>query len=196
MEDNILEMKDYALKNDVPIMKDEGAEFICNYIREHNVKRVLEIGTAIGYSAIRFASVAPDITVTTIELDIDRYIKAQLNIKNAGLESRITSIHDDALTAQIDGEFDLIFIDAAKAQYIKFFEKYKENLAQGGVIISDNLSFHGMVENIDLTHNYSTKKLIKKIRRYISFLKANSEFMTDFYKCGDGISVSYRPEQA
>lgn len=193
MTGNIDEMKSYALKNDVPIMKDEGAEFICNYIRDHNVKSILEIGTAIGYSAIRFASVSPDVKVTTIEIDIDRFIKAQLNIKNAGLEDRITSIHADALTAEIEGTFDLIFIDAAKAQYIKFFEKYKNSLSHGGVIISDNLSFHGMVENIDLTHNYSTKKLIKKIRRYISFLKANSEFMTDFYKCGDGISVSYRP---
>ncbi len=193
--ENIEEMKAFAQKNDIPIMFDDGIEFICNYIREHKIKRILEIGTAIAYSAIRFASIADDIYVTTIEIDIDRFIKAQLNIKKAGLENRITAINEDALFSQIDGEFDLIFIDAAKAQYMKFFEKYKENLAPGGVFISDNLSFHGMVENLSLTHNYSTKKLVKKIRKYIAFLKANTEFKTDFYQTGDGIAVSYRAEE-
>ena len=99
-------------------------------------------------------------------------------------------IFGDALTEEIEGKFDLIFIDAAKAQYIKFFEKYKENLSENGVIVSDNLSFHGMVEDLSLTHNYSTKKLVKKIRKYIDFLKTNEEFETEFFDKGDGISVS------
>ncbi|MDE6069249.1 MAG: hypothetical protein K2F89_09935, partial [Treponemataceae bacterium] len=76
------------------------------------------------------------------------------------------------------------------AQYIKFFEKFKNNLAQGGAILSDNLFFHGMVKDLSLTHNYSTKKLVKKIRKYIEFLKANEEFETQFFEQGDGISVS------
>ena len=84
----------------------------------------------------------------------------------------------------------MIFIDAAKAQYIKFFERFKYSLNKDGVIISDNLSFHGMVQDISLTHNYSTKKLIRKIKKYIAFLEQNKEFHTDFYTCGDGISVS------
>ena len=192
ISENIEEMKVFAEKNDIPIMFDDGIDFICNYIREHKIKRILEIGTAIAYSAIRFASIADDIFVTTIEIDIDRFIKAQVNIKKAGLENRIKAINEDALFSQIEGEFDLIFIDAAKAQYMKFFEKYKNNLAKNGVFISDNLSFHGMVENLSLTHNYSTKKLVKKIRKYIAFLKANTEFKTDFYQTGDGIAVSYR----
>ena len=98
----------------------------------------------------------------------------------------------DALTTDIDGEFDVIFIDAAKAQYIKFFEKFKNNLSKDGVIITDNLSFHGMVEDLSLTRNYSTKKLVKKIRKYIEFLKANPEFKTEFFKVGDGVSLSRR----
>lgn len=188
--EEIKDIKNYAKKNDVPIIQDEGIDFILDYIKNHDVKRVLEIGTAIAYSAIKFAKVRDDIFVTTIEIDIDRYIKAVQNVKDNQLEERITLIHGDALEVELKDSFDLIFIDAAKAQYIKFFEKYKNNLSDRGVIISDNLSFHGMVENIELTHNYSTKKLVKKIRRYINFLKANTEFMTDFYKLGDGISVS------
>lgn len=191
MDTNLLSIKAYANREAVPIMQDEGCDFICNYIKEHNVKTVLEIGTAIGYSSIRFAQQADDVYVTTIELDIDRHIKAVENFKNAGLENRITAIHDDALTHDFgDQKFDLIFIDAAKAQYTKFFEKYKANLSENGVFISDNLSFHGMVDDLTLTHNYSTKKLVKKIQKYVEFLKTNEEFETEFFEIGDRIGVS------
>ncbi|MCI5524100.1 MAG: O-methyltransferase, partial [Spirochaetia bacterium] len=183
-------IKEYAHKHSVPIMMDEGIDFICKYIVEHNVKSVLEIGAAIGYSSIRFAKLAPDIFVTTIEIDEDRFNQAVDNIKDNNLENRIRIFLGDALTYPIDGKYDLIFIDAAKAQYIKFFERFKYSLNKDGVIISDNLSFHGMVQDISLTHNYSTKKLIRKIKKYIAFLEQNKEFHTDFYTCGDGISVS------
>ncbi|WP_022931178.1 O-methyltransferase [Treponema bryantii] len=190
--DNLLSIKAYASREAVPIMQDEGCDFICDYIKEHSCKNILEIGTAIGYSSIRFASLADDIKVTTIELDIDRHLKAVENFKAAELSDRITAIHADALTCPLEGSFDLIFIDAAKAQYIKFFEKYKANLAPGGVIISDNLSFHGMVDDLSLTHNYSTKKLVKKIQKYAEFLRTNQEFETTFYEIGDRIAVSKR----
>ena len=193
MDTNLLSIKAYANREAVPIMQDEGCDFICDYIKNHNIKTVLEIGTAIGYSSIRFASISPDIHVTTIELDIDRYIKAVENFKNAGLEQQITAIHDDALTHDFGNEkYDLIFIDAAKAQYTKFFEKYKANLSENGVFISDNLSFHGMVDDLSLTHNYSTKKLVKKIQKYVEFLKTNQEFETDFFEVGDRIVVIRR----
>ncbi|MBS7266003.1 MAG: O-methyltransferase [Treponema sp.] len=190
--DNLLSIKAYASREAVPIMQDEGCDFICDYIKEHSCKNILEIGTAIGYSSIRFAGLADDIKVTTIELDIDRHLKAVENFKSAGLSDRITAIHADALTCPLEGLFNLIFIDAAKAQYIKFFEKYKENLAPGGVIISDNLSFHGMVDDLSLTHNYSTKKLVKKIQKYAEYLRTNQEFETTFYEVGDRIAVSKR----
>ena len=189
---NIDDIKLYAAKNSIPIMRDGGIEFICSYIKEHNIKRILEIGTAIGFSTIEFAKVSPDIKVTTIELDIDRHIRALQNIHDSGLDDRITAINADALQLDLDEQFDLIFIDAAKAQYINFFEKYTKNLAPDGVFISDNLSFHGMVEDLTLTHNYSTIKLVKKIRKYIEFLKQNSLFSTTFFDFGDGISVSKR----
>ena len=193
--DQLKKIRAYASREAVPILQDETGDFICAYIQEHDVKSVLEIGTAIGYSSIKFASMREDIHVTTIELDIDRHITAVENIKQAGLSDRVTAIQADALFYDLgDQKFDLIFIDAAKAQYIKFFEKYKANLAPGGVIISDNLSFHGMVADLSLTHNYSTKKLVKKIQKYVTFLKENQEFETEFFETGDGISVSRRKQ--
>ncbi|MBR4791624.1 MAG: O-methyltransferase [Treponema sp.] len=189
---DIDDIKLYAAKNSIPIMRDGGIDFICSYIKEHNIKKILEIGTAIGFSAIEFAGVAPDITVTTIELDIDRHIRALQNIHDNGFDKRIKAINADALQLELDDTFDMIFIDAAKGQYINFFEKYKANLTPDGVFISDNLSFHGMVEDLTLTHNYSTIKLVKKIRKYIEFLTKNTEFSTNFYAFGDGISISKR----
>lgn len=187
----VSEIKKYARKNQVPIMKDDGLDFICNYIREHNVKRILEIGTAIGYSAIQFAKVNPDITVVTIEREIDKVIRAKQNFHDNGLEERITVLNEDALMLEnLPGEFDLIFIDAAKAQYIKFFEKFKVNLAPDGVIVSDNLSFHGMVEDFSLTKSKDTIRMLKKIKKYVEFLKNNPDYTTEFFTVGDGISVT------
>ena len=191
MED-LSSLKDYASQNSVPIMFDEGIEFIVNYIKENDVSFILEIGTAIGYSAIKFAQIHPEIRIFTIEYDIERYQKAVENITKLNLDDQITVFLGDALKFDFTEKFDLIFIDGAKSQYVNFFEKYKNNLKKDGVFISDNLFFHGMVENPELTQNYSTIKLIRKLKRYIDFLKANTEFETTFYEIGDGVAVSRR----
>ena len=185
-------IEEYAHKNNIPIMMSDGIEFLTNFIKKNKVKRILEIGSAIGYSAIRMALVDSDINVVTIERDVLRYNEAVKNINDFDLSDRISIINADALECDIEGEFDLIFIDAAKAQYIKFFEKYKKNLAEDGVIISDNLSFHGMVDNIDGITNRNTKQLVGKIIKYVDFLKNNLEFDTEFISIGDGIGISRR----
>ena len=141
----IEEIERYAKENNIPIMLPDGIEFLCNYIKEHNIKNILEIGSAIGYSAIRMAKVSDDIKITTIERDIDRYNIAVSNIKKFNLDNRITIINKDAIDVSIEGKFDLIFIDASKGGNIKFFNKFKDNLDNNGVIITDNLSFHGLV---------------------------------------------------
>ena len=166
-------IEEYAKKNNIPIMLKDGIEFLTNYIKENNVKTILEIGSAIGYSAIKMALVDESIKVTTIERDTIRFNEAVKNIKEFNLEDQIEIINADALEYTTDKQFDLIFIDAAKAQYIKFFEKYKVNLKQDGTIISDNLDFHGLVKNPELTSNRNTKQLVRKINKYIEFLKEN-----------------------
>ena len=142
----VKEIRTYAKENNVPIMLDDGIEFLTKYIVENKINTVLEIGTAIGYSAIMMALANPNLTVTTIERDEKRYLEALKNIKKLNLENRITLIFNDALDVNIEGKYDLIFIDAAKAQSIKFFEKFERNLNPGGVIVTDNLEFHGLVK--------------------------------------------------
>ena len=185
-------IEEYAYNNHIPIMLKDGINYLTNYIKKNNVKRILEIGSAIGYSAICMASVDDDIHVVTIEKDSLRYDEALKNINDFNLSDRISIINDDALECDIHGEYDLIFIDAAKAQYIKFFEKYKHNLNKDGVIVSDNLDFHGMVDNVDSISNRNTKQLVGKIIKYIDFLKNNEEFDTEFISIGDGIGISMR----
>jgi len=184
-------LEEYAEKNSIPIMQKEGIEFLTNFIKENNVKNILEIGTAIGYSAIKMCLVSNDIKVTTIERDEERYNLAVKNVKNFNLENQINLIYGDALEVEVNGEYDLIFIDAAKAQSIKFFNKYEVLLKKGGYIITDNLNFHGLVNsNENMSRNL--KQLVRKINNYIEFLKENDKYETMFYDIGDGISVSVK----
>lgn len=183
-------LEKYAEENNVPIIQKEGLNFILNYIKENKVKKILEIGTAIGYSAISMALIDENIKITTIERNKEMFSLAKKNVKDFNLEKRINIIYADALEAEIKDKYDLIFIDAAKAQYIKFFEKYKSNLKENGAIITDNLNFHGLANNPEEIHSKNLKALVRKINNYKEFLKENKEFKTNFYEKGDGISVS------
>ncbi|MBE6145148.1 MAG: O-methyltransferase [Firmicutes bacterium] len=193
MKELILEMEEYAKEHNVPIIEKESIAFIIKFIKANNIKEILEIGSAIGYSAILMASVNDDIKLTTIERDEVRYMECLKNVKKCNMQDRINVVYQDALEVNLSGvAYDLIFIDAAKGQYTKFFEKYKYFLKPGGVIISDNLKFHGHVGNRENIANRNLKQLVGKIENYIDFLKENEEFETKFYDVGDGLSVSIR----
>ncbi len=193
MKEEIEKIKKNAKEENVPIMMEDGIEFLTAYIKQNNIKNILEIGTAIGYSAIMMALTNPNVKVTTIERDEKRYLEAVKNIKKFNLEDRITLIFKDAFDVELTDEFDLIFIDAAKAQSIKFFEKFEGNLKQNGTIITDNLNFHGMVrvEEKDIASR-NVRGIVRKTKAYIDFLKENNRYKTTFYNIGDGISISIK----
>ena len=190
-ENIIKQIKDYAELNNIPIITDDGIAYIKDYIKKNNIKRILEVGTAIGYSAILMCSVGEDITVTTIERDEKRYLEAISNLKKVGLEDRIKLIYNDAFNVNLKEKFDLIFIDAAKAQNINFFEKFQYNLKKGGTIITDNMNFHGLVfkDEKDIKSR-NLRQLVKKVKLYKDFLNNNSDFSTEFLDVGDGLAIS------
>ena len=189
------QIKKYADENDVPIMSDSGIRFLINYIKENKIKDILEIGTAIGYSAIMMATISDDIHITTIERDEKRYLEAIKNVKKMNLEDRIHLIYKDAFDVKLVDKFDLIFIDAAKAQNTRFFEKFEYNLNSNGTIITDNMNFHGLVlKDEHEIESRNLRQLVGKIRKYVEFLENNKEFKTKFYKVGDGIAVSLKKE--
>ena len=158
------EIEEYAKVNRVPIMLPDGIDYLCNYIKEHNIKRILEIGSAIGYSAIKMSLVSDDIKITTIEKDINRYNIAVDNIKKFNKEKQINIILGDALETVIEEEFDLIFIDASKGNNINFFKKYSANLSDCGIIITDNLFFHGLVLDEKLIKTKNQRGIVRKIK--------------------------------
>ncbi len=187
-------LSQYAKDNHVPVMMEDGLAFLLDQVRQAKVKNFLEIGTAIGKTAIAVASLDPEIQVVTIERDPKMIEAAKINIAESGLASQITLIEGDANEALPDFLADCIFIDAAKAQYQRFFAKYSPILSRNGIILSDNMNFHGMVDHPERTNNRNTKHLLKKIRMYREFLKSLEDFETTFMDVGDGVEYGDRKD--
>lgn len=188
---------DYAKANNVPIIKKEGLDFLELIVKLLKPKKILEIGTAIGFSSIMMHNVCNS-RIYTIERDETMYKEAIKNIDLANAKEDINVIFSDALESfdkVKDNEFDLIFIDAAKAQYIKFFELYSPLLSKKGIIVSDNMDFHGLV-NVSVEEyqklSRSVRGIVRKLRDYHNFLDKNNNFDTKIFSIGDGMAVSVR----
>lgn len=193
MEDDINSIKEYAYANNIPIMQDEGINYLINYIKENNIKNILEIGTAIGYSAIMMCMADKDVSVVTIERDEKRYLEAIKNIKKFKLEERIHLIYNDALEVKLNNQYDLIFIDAAKAQNKNIFERFEKNLRESGTIITDNMNFHGLIfEDEKYITSRNLRQLVRKIKDYRIFLENNNYYETEILNIGDGIAISIK----
>ena len=190
---NIKELKEYASINNIPIMQDEGIDFLTTFIIKKQIKKILEIGTAIGYSAIMMARLSEDIHITTIERDEERYMEALKNIKKFDLEDRITLIFNDALNVKLDEEYDLIFIDAAKGKNKDFFMHFENNLSMNGYIITDNMYFHGYVnQDEEEIPSKNILGIVRKIKDYTYFLENHMLYKTTIYNVGDGVAVTER----
>ena len=194
MEDLVKEVHDRARAEHVPIMKDDGMVFLCRLLKEHTeVRDILECGTAVGYSAINMAKVRWDMTVDTLEVDPDMYEQAIQNVKEAGLEDRITCHLIDAASYMTEKQYDLVFVDAAKSQYRRYLEHFYKNTHKGSIFVFDNLNFHGIVDDESLSHNRSTIQMIHKIKKFRDHIIVDPRFHTEFYGgVGDGVAVSIR----
>ena len=184
-------LRAYAIKHQIPIITDEGLNLMKSLIKEHHIKHVLEIGTAMGYSALAMAY--EGCFVDTIERDLVMLDLAKENLMKYDLDHRINLIEANAL--EYEGplkSYDLIFIDAAKAQYQKFFDKYVPCLSNDGIIVCDNLNFH----HLDIHKvNRNTRQLIQKLHRFKEFLTHHSDFETTFLEIGDGMSLTKRKKK-
>lgn len=194
--DKIKLMEEYALHHNVPIIQKPGLEFLLETLKKYNSQTILEVGSAIGYSAINMAMLDKVIKIDTIERNEKMYKKAKQNISDCHLNDQINIYFDDALLISNDtlrlGHYDCIFIDAAKAQYQKFFNKYEPLLNEGGIIITDNLYFHGFVDQSRETNNRNTKQLVRKINNFREWLFNHPDYITEYYEIGDGIAITRR----
>jgi predicted O-methyltransferase YrrM len=187
------EMEEYALVENVPIMELIGIEALLQLLRIHNPSLILEVGAAIGYSALRMSFVLPEAKIITIERDEDRAKKAETYINRAGKSSDVILIKGDALEVEelisAYGPFDAIFIDAAKGQYQRFFEIYSQYLNENGIIITDNILFRGLVCD-DQIENKRIRSLVKKIDAFNDWLMNHPDYDTAILPVGDGIAIS------
>lgn len=187
INDLLNEMECYAKSANVPIMLLDAINYICDLIQKQEIKSVLEIGTAIGYSAIKMCESGA--YVTSIERDEERYNLAVSNVKKANMQERINLIFGDAFDTNIEDKFDMILIDAAKGKNIEFIEKFKINLKSDGLIIIDNVLFHGLVGKSDTIKSRNLRSLVRKIERFLDYLDSQNEFTVSKINLGDGLII-------
>ncbi len=188
-----LEMESLAEKERIPIMEQTAIDVMLQFMRMQNPAKILEIGTAIGYSALRMSEALPKAEIVTIEIDPDRAEQARKYIQEAGKADRINILEGDALEllekVKELGPYDAIFIDAAKGQYLKFFNMYGSMLTTRGCIYSDNVLFRGYVaaETVDQRR---FRSLARKMKEFNNYLMEHDEYITTIIPVGDGLAVS------
>ncbi|WP_066072338.1 O-methyltransferase [Alkalithermobacter thermoalcaliphilus] len=190
-------MEKYAKEHNVPIIQKEVASFLKVLLKIHKPKRILEVGTAIGYSSILFAlSLDKECQIITVERNEEMIKKATENIKKFGLQDNITIIDGDAKEKlkEIDGNFDMIFLDAAKGQYKIFFDIVIDKLDVGGLLISDNVLYKGMIASDEFLIKRK-KTIAKRMREYLDYICNCNYLDTSLVPIGDGIALSYKKEK-
>lgn len=189
----IEEIKTKALEKGVPIIKDEGLSFLLEFIKQHNCKEILELGTAVGYSAMNMAKLDKDIHIDTIEKNKDMYDQAIVNIKDNGLDKQIDVHLCPIEEFNTDRMYDLIFVDAAKAQYGKYMEQFLPNLKNDGWMLFDNMIFHGLIYKVDEIESKNLRNLVKKIVKFREMVHIDPRFdIIEKDNVGDGILILSR----
>ncbi len=184
------DIRAYAKENRVPIINDEGLQFLTKQIEKYGSKDILELGSAIGYSAIMMTRINDEINIVTIEKDETRYAEAVKNIEAMKLNDRIEIHLMDALDFNTDRKFDLIFLDLAKSKYELMLNKFYDNLNEGGIILVDNLGMYGLVFEEKLKVRRQVRQLVEKIRKFRKNILEDDRFDVTIYDdIGDGIGI-------
>lgn len=188
------EIENYALENSIPIVQRETAEFLELMVNIKKPLNILELGTAVGYSAILMSlSSHKKNHITTIERDRNMIEIARKNIKKYNFEQCIDIIEGDCLEVlkNIEGKFDLIFMDAGKAHYNHFLPYCLKVLDERGIIVADNVLFRGMVASDELVKRRKIT-IVKRMRKYLDMVSDRNKFITSIIPMGDGIAVTMR----
>ncbi|MGL6104914.1 O-methyltransferase [Romboutsia sp.] len=190
-------LEEYANDYNVPIVHKEVSELLKVILKVQKPKRILEVGCAIGYSSILFAStLGEDVEIITVERNENMIEKAKENIKLAGFEKNITILEGDAeeLLKTVDGKFDMIFLDAAKGQYQLFYDMVIDKLKIDGLLISDNILYKGMVAHDEFVIRRK-KTIVKRMRNYLDYI-CNCDYLdTSLIPIGDGVALSYKIDE-
>ncbi len=189
----LAELEAFAAENHVPVIQPEVAKLILVLGKIIKPDRILEVGTAIGYSAILFSQILNEGgRIDTIERYSLMTERARENIKKANLKEVITVMEGEALDVLkcLDKQYDIIFLDAAKGQYLEFLNECLRMLKKGGLLISDNVLYKGMVASDDILVRRK-KTIVRRMREYLDYICSNDLLETSIIPIGDGVALSY-----
>ena len=183
-------LKDYAHQNDVPISFDETMEFLIKTINNHKCKAVLEIGTAIGFGSISMAQNSCVEHIDTVELNTDTYNTAKQNITSRNLDNKITCYNQDAkdYINECKKTYNLIYLDGPKGQYVNYLPRLKELLKPNGIIVADNIFFHGMVLGTT-TVTKGCRSMINGLHKFVDLILSDKELNSQILNIGDGVAL-------
>lgn len=193
MNELLRDMEKYADEKNVPIITAQARKVFRKAVREARPARALEIGTAIGYSALIIAEEAPDVQITTLELDKSRAILAKQYIDKSPYKDQIEILIGDAGNSlcQLSGRYDFVFIDAAKGQYPDYWRKIQPLLSERVTVVADNVLFRGYVEGTE-AYPRRFRTIVKRLKEYLELVRKTEGFSTEILRDGDGLAVSRR----
>ncbi len=196
IKEELKELEKYAEENHIPIIQPEVAQLIRLLVKMNKPKNILEIGTAIGYSAIVMGESSPDESkITSIEIRNDMVGLSEENIKNHKYNHKIKVLQGDAIEVLpgLQGKYDFIFLDAAKGHYMEFFTESMRLLESGGIIVSDNVLFRGMVASDKLVIRRK-KTIVKRLREFLHYINEIEGYTSSIIPIGDGLAITYKEE--
>ncbi len=186
-------LRNSARKEHIPVISDDAKTFLARIVRQKQPRRILEIGTAIGYSGTIMLNACPQAVLNTIEFDEENAKRARRNFAEAGLSERVNLFLGDAkeIVPQLSGKYDFIFMDGPKGQYGVFFPYLCDVLEIQGTLVCDNVLYKGLVENIpDKRHKHITAA--RNMHGFLEEIVADVRFKTEIFRIGDGISISVK----
>ena len=192
-KEELQKIKEYALERHIPIIMDDTLEVIDEILTKKKPEKILEIGTAVGYSAMCFSEyLVQGGRIDTIERDEQRVLEARENIKKVGVEDKINIYEGDAveILPTLNEQYDVVFIDAAKGKYPFFLEQALRMLKPDGVILADNILYKGYVMSDYNKHKQRTA--VTHLRQYIKEITENPDLETTILEVGDGLAISKR----
>ncbi len=191
IDDRISARRTDALSRGIPVADDETLNFLLLTLRMAKPLRILEIGTAVGLSAVAMLNECPNARLTTLELEEERYLEAKQNFSDFGVSDRITAHLGDAgeILSMMDGEFDFVFLDGPKAQYEKYLFDLKRLMKPGAVLFADDVLLYGWVSGEEPTPQ-KRHSIVDKIRSYLDTITSDKDFITSVLNVGDGVALS------
>ena len=191
IDERLKALRTDALARGIPVTDEETLNYLLLMLSASRPRRILEIGTAVGLSAVAMLLRCPAAHVTTIELEEERYLEAKQNFERFGLSSRVTCYLGDAgeILSMMDGRFDFVFLDGPKAQYEKYLFDLKRLMPTGGVLFADDVLLYGWVRG-EHPAPQTRHSIVDKLRGYLANISADEDFITSVLDVGDGVAVS------